>query len=228
MSESHAMSPATERSLTALLGKTDLLTTRSGRLVVKDKIEIPCNEFGLPLRERFIKDVLATVYAPHVWTGFYDMHHIVWERSRYQQIGSQEHPKLGSEFRGLATNQVDLRRQFHDYLHLVSLPLTPPDFGVMVQAVREGTDVTRLYDTVSRKNFDDAPWPEKEKEEKRRQNFMAKVAMMEPGWLGVMPDPAQLVDMTPDQIRSTLRPIARRKGLSNARRSHRAFFRGID
>ncbi len=220
-----SMPRADEQSLRQLIGKSTLLVERDGHVYVTDKLEIPCDEFGLPLREQFVKDVLATIVEPHVWTGSYDLHHLAWSRERFRRIGSKDHPSVGVEFRGAPQNKLRLNRQLHNYIHASTHELRMLDFGVMLQFTQETTRLVQLYDTICLRSYEDrSDIPEDEKEAKRLENFRAKLETVKQGWLGVMPDVDILKTLDATEARGALRGIARVKGLSNARKSKRTFF----
>ncbi|MGK2896166.1 MAG: hypothetical protein ACSLEY_00990 [Candidatus Saccharimonadales bacterium] len=216
-----------EQSLAPLATHSELLNRRNGQLIVLDKLETPVDEYGIPQPHLLIKDVLGSVAISRVWTGGYDVHHVAWPEAAYHRYNDETESLTGSYFRGAAALKVRLPRQLHNYIHAVTEPSPMPSEDVMQQWIKEQRQVSRLYDTVSRKNLSDATDLSEEQREKYRfNNYRQKLDTMEDGELGLMPNREQLASIDIDQARRILRAIAKVRGFSNSRRQQRVFLAG--
>lgn len=230
MSYERRLSDMDNRSLAHLVKKTPMLEYRGNGAVCKEKIEVPLDEYGIPRRVELMRKVLGTLEVAHHWTGDYDLHHIAWPGVNYRKITDSNGELVGSYYRGAGSLKVMLPRQMHNYLHAITLPPPMPTFDVMRQYAHEHDQVSRLYDAISKRSYDDFPelaqLPFWRQEELRGESYLRKLDTMTNGEVGLMPNIDYLADLTIQEARPVLRSIARAQWLTNARQTRRQFFSG--
>jgi hypothetical protein len=92
------------------------------------KLETPLDSQGLVSLDGLVKLGKQTVRADYLWaSAFNDVHHLQWPAASYAQ--SLELP--GHEFRELVQRKAYLPRQFHNWLHRITLPPPIPSEEVM-------------------------------------------------------------------------------------------------
>lgn len=214
--------------LAPLLDHTDMLTVTSrGKIVCSDKIDVPLDEYGIPQRTEFIRQVLGTVASSYIWTDPHDLHHLAWPEAGYKDIGA-----VGSIYRSAGLLKAIVGRQLHIYTHHASNPPGKPPLENMRQFALEIGQVERLYDTIkvgSYKNFAELDrLPFEEQEQLRQQSYQRKLEDMLPGEVGVMPNKEHLSKLHVSEARPLLRKIVRPQGISNSRKAKRQFFAASD
>lgn len=132
---------------------------------------------------------------------------------------------MAVKYRGCATLKVRVPRQLHNYFHKITLEPPVPSADVMHQWLLEQNQVDRLFDTISLSSLSQFDIDHDEKEEWRKSSYIAKLEEMRDGQLGLMPDREMLSRLELHHARKALRGIARVRGITNDRRSHRSFFK---
>ena len=92
------------------------------------KLETPLDSRGLVDLDELINLGKGTVRDGYAWASpFNDVHHLQWPAVSYaQSLGEPWH-----EFRELVRRKAFMPRQFHNWLHLITLPPIPPSEDVM-------------------------------------------------------------------------------------------------
>lgn len=215
-----------ETSVRSLVPYTDLVDISNDRLCVKEKIEIPTDEFGLPIVSEFVSRVVGSVAISHHWGGRHDLHHLMWPRRQFKAVVDDNGYSLGANFRSTASMKIWFPRQLHEYWHLVTPEPIMPDPEVMRQMITEQDTVNRLYHAVRLANLSEFDISEEKRDEYRRLSFRQKIDKIpEDGWLGLLPPREELYDMDMDTARMTLRALARVRGYSNAGKCKKRFYR---
>lgn len=87
--------------------------------------------------DKLIQEMLTLVDPEYRWQApFFDEHHLHWYEHRYKSAFHKD-PKLANEFRDLPTNKLWVPRQFHNFIHAVTIPSDLPEDEVMRASVKE-------------------------------------------------------------------------------------------
>jgi len=92
---------------------------------------------GVVDHEKLIDTMLELVDPEYKWQApFFDEHHLHWFAHRYS---SAFHPdvKLTNEFRNLSIHKIWVPRQFHNFIHAVTIPPEVPEPEAMRRSVKE-------------------------------------------------------------------------------------------
>jgi hypothetical protein len=96
------------------------------------KLATPLDERGLVDLDKLVALGVQNVEGDYSWTStFNDVHHLQWPAAHYAE--SCELP--GHEFRELVQRKAYLPRQFHNWLHILTLPPPIPSEEVMRHSI---------------------------------------------------------------------------------------------
>lgn len=99
-------------------------------------IKTPVDDEGLVDHETLVAQVADFVEPGYKWkTPFFDEHHLYWPHASYNK-DLEGVPRLYHEFRELPVHKIWVPRQFHNFIHTMSLPPEVPDDNVMKREVR--------------------------------------------------------------------------------------------
>ena len=98
-------------------------------------IETPVYDNGIVDHAGLMKAVGGEVEGDYKWQApFFDEHHLHWTKGRYsteEYMGS----KMPGIFRDLPIHKLWVPRQFHDFVHVLTIPSEPPSMEVMRESV---------------------------------------------------------------------------------------------
>lgn len=101
------------------------------------KLETPLDELGLVDLDELVRLGTGTVATDYDWTSlFNDVHHLQWPAASYAA------DELNHEFRELFRRKAFIPRQFHNWLHLITLPPPAPSHEIMRHSI-EGERTAR-------------------------------------------------------------------------------------
>lgn len=94
-------------------------------------IETPVYENGIVNHEELMRKVGSLVTRDYAWKApFFDEHHLHWYGHRYaSNLG--EDPETAMKFRDLPIHKLWVPRQFHDFVHTVTIPPEIPPLEAM-------------------------------------------------------------------------------------------------
>ena len=99
-------------------------------------IPTPIYTNGIVNHTVLIEQVSAFVSPEYRWRApFFDEHHLHWEKSYYSPE-LHDGDMLPSEFRNLPIHTLWVPREFHNFVHALTLPSEVPSLEVMQQSVR--------------------------------------------------------------------------------------------
>jgi hypothetical protein len=138
-------------NLSCLVEHTSLLKyNENERVEIVDKLPAPVDEFGIPragIHVQQIYDAMDT--RAYVWTGKVDEHHLCTPKADFTVVRTATEGDIGSSFRGLAQNKIELPRLMHNFGHaVVELPKRPP-IDVMRQALFEVGQGKQLMEIIN-------------------------------------------------------------------------------
>lgn len=120
-----------------------------GHIVIPDeyKIEAPVDDRGIVLPEETIRLVMETTDPDYRWPiDKCDIHHFVWQRSRYSLAANNGDP-LPQIYSNIAVHKGYLPRQLHNYIHAIVMQPDVPDYEVMENRVRAYHLAEKLFQT---------------------------------------------------------------------------------
>jgi len=95
------------------------------------------------------EDLISPEYK---WQApFFDEHHLQWYRHNYEPelFLNEVDPLLPMKFRDLPIHKIWTPRQFHDYVHIITLPPETPSYEVMHDSVEMFKDAMYMYRLVN-------------------------------------------------------------------------------
>lgn len=101
------------------------------------KIRTPTDERGLIDVPQLIEDVKGTVSANYEWDSRSDCHHLYWPGSKYPFSAENDGLTKPPAFRELPIHKTMLSREFHNWLHRITLPPDMPSKNVMEEVTEE-------------------------------------------------------------------------------------------
>jgi hypothetical protein len=108
-----------------------------------EKIETPLDAHGLVDLPALVQAVKSTVHLEYHWrSNFADVHHLQWPKSAY---GSSDNEILAHKFRNLEISKALTPRNFHSWLHAVTLPPPIPDPDIMQYRIDAQRVVMSLF-----------------------------------------------------------------------------------
>lgn len=109
-------------------------------------IETPTHpETGIVDHEKLIENVSSLVSSDYRWRApFFDEHHLHW-KGYYYNPGLHNNSTIPRQFRDLNIHKLWIPREFHDFIHAVTLPPDVPDFDVMAESVQEYRHKEYMY-----------------------------------------------------------------------------------
>lgn len=96
----------------------------------KGKIETPLDTMGLVAIPKLITAVKATISPEYKWTRPCDVHHFQWPGNLYPYYPGRDRVNPDA-FRELPIHKGAAPRDFHNWLHLITIPPPLPDEEVM-------------------------------------------------------------------------------------------------
>jgi hypothetical protein len=103
-----------------------------GLKAFKEKFAVitPTYENGIVDHVGLMHEMGKLVSPDYRWLApFFDEHHLHWYAHNFQS-------PLAKEFRDLAIHKLWVPRQFHDFVHVMTFPVDPPDDDVMYDSVQ--------------------------------------------------------------------------------------------
>lgn len=140
--------PPVERS-------SNLKLCRDGKVRAIEKIDIPLDEYGVPVPVELIHEVAAMVDSEYVWPKYTNVHHLSWPRRSYHEHESD----TAALYRESSSLMMNIPIQFHNFIHAVTLPPPMPSVEVMSQRVLEQRSVDILFE-LGRRTIRYARWQE--------------------------------------------------------------------
>jgi hypothetical protein len=108
-------------------------------------IPTPTHENGIVDHEALIREVGALVSRTYRWKApYFDEHHLHW-RAYYYNPGFHEGSTIPERFRDLSTHKLWVPREFHNFIHAVTLPPDVPAMEVMEQSIEEYRFNNHIY-----------------------------------------------------------------------------------
>ncbi|MDN5275738.1 MAG: hypothetical protein JWN33_387 [Candidatus Saccharibacteria bacterium] len=102
-------------------------------------------ETGLVDHEALMNEMRLLVDPQYKWQApFFDEHHLYWYAHRYK-TSFQPNPALAVEFRDSAFNKFWAPRQYHDFLHTVTVPSDVPSTDRMRSEVKNYRRKSYIY-----------------------------------------------------------------------------------
>lgn len=109
-------------------------------------IETPVDpETGIVDHEALMDLMKQEVDPTHTWQApFFDEHHLHWYAHRYES-SFQLNVELAAEFRDMPVNKIWAPRQFHNFIHAVTIPPEVPSSDAMRVAVKDFRRKSYIY-----------------------------------------------------------------------------------
>ena len=215
-----------ERLFARIAEQSDRLLVNGGRVEVIEPIDTPYDEFGIVDKKELFRRILGSVSTDFYWGGSYvGPHHIMWPQADYAGEGLGARRKIPMKFRSSQSLRVIIPRDLHDYLHKITEPPKQPGIDTMEQYYQEQQTVLHLYDIVRYHGLSDLSISEQNKEQYRLHRLHDELGRIKDGQVGLLPDRELLASMELNEVRQTLRRLARVQGLSNDPACQEAFFR---
>lgn len=108
-------------------------------------IPTPVDRRNLVDYEALMYQVSSFVEPNYRWKApFFDEHHLYWKASYYDSA-LQRDPALAGEFRDIAANKIWVPREFHNFVHLMTLPPDVPSYTAMRDVVKDYRRKNYLY-----------------------------------------------------------------------------------
>lgn len=132
------------------LNEAPILETmaRVGMRIFQQEHAIPTpvdEETGLVDHKRLMDEMRLLVDPEYKWKApFFDEHHLHWYAHRYD-TALQPNPELAMEFRDMAVNKIWVPRQFHNFIHAVTIPPAVPTTEQMRSAVKDFRRKSYIY-----------------------------------------------------------------------------------
>jgi hypothetical protein len=100
---------------------------------------------GVVDHEKLMELMRGLVDPDYKWQApFFDEHHLHWFAHRYE-TSFQPNEMLASEFRDMAINRMWVPRQFHDFVHAVTIPPDVPSLEQMRASVKDFRRKSYIY-----------------------------------------------------------------------------------
>lgn len=101
-------------------------------------------ETGIVDHDELFRQVGAFVLDTYNWKApFFDEHHLHWYKHLY--ANHPINPELALEFRNLPIHKWWAPRQYHDLVHVLTIPSGVPEYDVMRQSVKDFRRKNYLY-----------------------------------------------------------------------------------
>ena len=109
-------------------------------------IETPTHpDTGIVDHKKLVENVSALVSTDYRWRApFFDEHHLHW-KGYYYNPGLHNGSLIPKRFRDLNTNKLWVPREFHDFVHAVTIPSDVPSHDAMEQAVEDFRSKEYMY-----------------------------------------------------------------------------------
>jgi hypothetical protein len=107
----------------------------------RERIATPTDERGLVVVPSLIAAVRKTIRPEYRWTAPYDIHHFQWPDAWYPYYPGIDRANP-HQFRELSIHKGLVPREFHNWLHRITIPPPVPSHEVMFYRV-EAWDVAR-------------------------------------------------------------------------------------
>lgn len=108
-------------------------------------IPTPILSNGIVDHQQLVENVSELVSKDYRWRApFFDEHHLHW-KGYYYNPGLYNDSTIPKQFRDLNTHKLWVPREFHDFIHAVTLPPDVPDFDVMISSVEEYRHKEYMY-----------------------------------------------------------------------------------
>lgn len=120
---------------------------RLGMRKFKEQYAIPTPTLanGIVDHQQLIEDVRGLVSSEYRWRApFFDEHHLHW-RGYYYNPGLHHDSQIPKQFRDLNIHKLWVPREFHDFIHAVTIPPDVPDFDAMEESVRQFRQNEYMY-----------------------------------------------------------------------------------
>lgn len=108
-------------------------------------IPTPTLPNGIVDHQKLVENVSELVSSDYRWRApFFDEHHLHWKGYYYNQ-GFHDDSTIPKQFRDLNIHKLWVPREFHDFIHAVTLPPDVPDFDVMAESVKQYRHKEYMY-----------------------------------------------------------------------------------
>jgi hypothetical protein len=108
-------------------------------------IPTPVLANGIVDHQQLVENVAALVSKDYRWRApFFDEHHLHW-KGYYYNPGLHNDSNIPKQFRDLNIHKLWIPREFHDFIHAVTLPPDVPTLEVMAQSVEEYRHKEYMY-----------------------------------------------------------------------------------
>lgn len=108
-------------------------------------IPTPTLSNGIVDHQQLVKDVGGLVSSDYRWRApFFDEHHLHW-KGHYYNPGLHGDSTIPKQFRDLSIHKLWIPREFHDFIHAVTVPSDVPDFDIMNESVAEYRHKEYMY-----------------------------------------------------------------------------------
>lgn len=170
------------------------------------QFETPVNQYGIPQRELLVYQLIGSVASDHVWTGYYDLHHIANPRSDYLRKGGEWNPySAAAQFRNTESLMVRQVRQLHMYAHLMVRKPQMLDDTVHEAFLHEHGHMKYLYRIVNITHEEAiAGRIDPRLEETRGINYQVALRGTQPSEVGHLPKHDFLASLTVAEARAFL------------------------
>lgn len=112
-------------------------------------IPTPVDNEGLVDYRKLIEQVSDFVEPGYKWKApFFDEHHLYWQSSYYDSAFNVD-STLAQQFRNLPVNKLWVPREFHDFVHLMTIPSDVPEHFTMKTRVLDYKRRNYLYTIAS-------------------------------------------------------------------------------
>jgi hypothetical protein len=112
-------------------------------------IPTPILANGIVDHKKLVDNVRNLVSSDYRWSApFFDEHHLHW-REYYYNPGLHNESTIPKQFRDLNIHKLWIPREFHDFIHAVTLPPDVPDLDVMTESVRQYRQNEYMYTITS-------------------------------------------------------------------------------
>jgi hypothetical protein len=113
----------------------------------RDEYAIPTPTLpnGIVDHQKLVEDVSALVSSQYRWRApFFDEHHLHW-KGYYYNPGLHGDSTIPKQFRDLNIHKLWIPREFHDFIHAVTIPPDVPHMDVMAESVEQYRHKEYMY-----------------------------------------------------------------------------------
>jgi hypothetical protein len=110
-------------------------------------IDTPTDERGFVDYGALLGHVDKLVDKDFIWSSRLDIHHLQWEGHLYNpdHYEEEEDPTIPQRFREIPFHKLLIPRQMHNFIHVITRPPEPPEYGEMKKRVEAFEVAVRLF-----------------------------------------------------------------------------------